>query len=83
MLPNFIRLSGERGSLAFSVGMDRHVRLTTITGSAVLTADRQHVDPMECFDLQIRRIFLKQADSDFAVHRFLALTKILEALARA
>lgn len=81
VLPNFIRLSGARGSVAFSVGMDRHVRLTTPAGSVVLTSEDQHADLMECFDLQIRRIFLNQQDQDFSSHRFLALTKILEALA--
>src|SRR3954471_12447146 len=81
VLPNFIRLSGDRGSVAFGVGMDRHVRLTTRSGSVVLTSEDQHADLMECFDLQIRRIFLKQQDQDFSSGRFLALTKMLEALA--
>jgi predicted dehydrogenase len=80
VLPNFIRLSGERGSVAFSVGPNRHVRLKTARGSVVVTSDREHPSLTECFDLQIRRVFLKRDDQDFSAHRFLALTKILEAL---
>jgi predicted dehydrogenase len=79
-LPNFIKLSGDRGTLAFSVGMDRYVRLTTADGSMVLAADREHTDLLECFDLQIRRVFMKQDDEDFSASRFLMLTKVLETL---
>jgi len=80
-LPNFVKLSGERGSVAFSAGMDRHVRLTTSSGSVVLSSEEQHTDLMECFDLQMRRILLRDQDQDFASERFLALTRVLEALA--
>lgn len=79
-LPNFIKLSGDRGSLAFGVAPDRYVRLTTADGSVVLTSEQEHSDLLECFDLQIRRIFLKQDDQDFSAPRFLVLTKILETL---
>lgn len=79
-LPNFIKLSGDRGSLAFSVASDRYVRLTTADGSAVLASEQEHTDLLECFDLQIRRILLKQDDHDFSAARFLVLTKILETL---
>ena len=81
-LPNLVRIAGERGSVTFSVAMDHRVRLTTASGSTVLAAEREHADLMECFDLQMRRILLKQQDQDFSAERFLVLTTVLEALAR-
>ena len=80
VLPNFIRLIGDHGSIAFLVGMDRYVRLTTNNGSIVLTSEQHPADLLESFDLQFRRILMKQNDRQFSAVRVLALTKTLEAL---
>ena len=82
-LPNLIRIVGSGGELAFTAGLDNKVRLTTSKGTLVLTADRFHEDLLECFDLQLRRVFLKDGDADFTAGRFLGQVKLLEALAHA
>lgn len=82
-LPNFIEIIGERGKISLSVGMDTRVRLSTSVGSIVLSAEEQYAEILECFELQLRRILLRDGQEDFAAFRFLGLTKILETLSNA
>jgi predicted dehydrogenase len=81
-LPNIVRLHGERGSAAFVVGADRHVRVTTDQGSSVLTAESERTDLLDCLDEQFRRVF-QSRDETFAARRFVTLTAVLETIARA
>jgi predicted dehydrogenase len=82
LLPNLVRLQGERGSVAFVVGPDRYVRLTTERGSVVLTATSDRVDVLECLDAQFQRVF-QCRDAAFSARRFVNLTSVLETMARA
>ena len=45
-----------------------------------MQATRSHTDLMDCFDLQLRRILLRERDDDFAARRFVGQVRILEAL---
>ena len=82
-LPNLLHVTGDRGSVALVVGADYRVRLTTDTGSIVLSAERRSTDLLECFDVELQRILLKKDEGDFAAERFVSLTAVLEALAGA
>jgi predicted dehydrogenase len=82
-LPNLVRVVGSAGELAFVTDVDNRLRVTTATGSLVLTAERSHGDVMECFDLQVRRVLLGEGDEQFAAEGMLAQVKVLEALTHA
>ncbi|PPE75639.1 hypothetical protein C3942_01725 [Solimonas fluminis] len=82
-LPNFIEIIGERGKISLSAGMDTRVRLATAEGSIVLSAEEQYAEILECFELQLRRILLRDGQEDFAAFRFVGLTTILETLSNA
>jgi predicted dehydrogenase len=77
-LPNFVKITGSQANLSFVVGMDYRVRLSTSSGSVVLTADRTLDQPLECFDLQLQKVFLGDGAEVFEAARFLAQIKILE-----
>jgi predicted dehydrogenase len=82
-LPNLITIEGSRGRLTFVTDLDDRVRLTTAAGSVVLLAERSYEDLMECFDLQLRRILLKDRAEPFAAGNFVGQIKLIEALANA
>lgn len=83
VLPNLIRIKGTRGEVAFVADLDDRVRLTTEAGTTVLSADRSYENLLECFDLQLRRIFLNERASVFEARRFVGQIKLLESLAHA
>jgi predicted dehydrogenase len=80
VLPNLITIRGTRGTIDFVVGLDDRLRLTSETGTAVMQATSSYTDLMECFDLQVRRIMLRDRDDDFAARRFVGQVRILDAL---
>jgi predicted dehydrogenase len=82
-LPNLVTIRGSRGTIAFITDLDHRVRLTTPSGTAVLSADRSFSDLLECFDLQLRRILLEDGAEMFAAERFIEQIGILEVLANA
>lgn len=83
-LPNVITVTGTRGHLSFVTGLDDRVRLTTTTGTRVVSAGRSHDDLLECLDRELRLIFQNSdGASDFAAARFVGQVKLLEALADA
>jgi predicted dehydrogenase len=82
-LPNLITIKGSRGRLTFVTDLDDRVRLTTATGSTVLVAERSYEDLMECFELQVRRILLKDRAEPFAASNFVGQIGLIEALANA
>jgi predicted dehydrogenase len=82
-LPNLITIRGSRGTLTFVTGLDDRVRLTTPMGSTVLSAQGRFTDILECFDLQLRRILLREDAERFEAERFVGQVGILEALSYA
>ena len=82
-LPNLVRIRGTAGELAFSVAMDDRVRLTTDRGSMVIVSERSQKDLLECFDLQLRSIFLSRGDAKFAAENFVGQIGLIEVLADA
>jgi predicted dehydrogenase len=79
-MPNLVRIVGERGEVGFVAGMDDRIRLTTPRGSTVLRTDRSHVDLLECFDLQVRRVVSGDGAEVFAAERFVSQVRLMEAL---
>lgn len=82
-LLNLIRISGSRGQLAFVTDMDDRVRLTVAAGSTVLRTERSYASPLECLDLQLRRVLLAHGAQPFAAENFVGQIKLIEALANA
>jgi predicted dehydrogenase len=82
-LPNMIRITGDRGQVAFITGLDDRVRLTTPRGSIVLGAERSYLRELECFDLQLRRILCGDRAELFAVENFVGQIKLMENLSNA
>lgn len=84
VLPNLIRVKGTRGEVVIVTGMDTRVRLITETGTMVVHAERGYLDLLECFDLQLERIFTgRPSAAVFEGHRFIGQVRIMEALAHA
>jgi predicted dehydrogenase len=82
-LPNFVKITGSRGQVAFVTDMDDRVRLTTATGSMVIHAERSYLDLMECLDVQLRAILLTDHAEPFTAENFVGQVKLIEALANA
>lgn len=79
-LPNVLRISGSRGSIALAVDMDDRVRVTTPDGSRVVLAASSYTDLMECFDIQTRAILTGRRAERFAATSTLNQIAVLEAL---
>lgn len=82
-LPNFVKITGTRATLMFVVGMDDRVRLSTTSGSVVLTTDRKYDEALECFDLQLQKVFLGDGFEVFEARRFLTQIELLESFSLA
>jgi predicted dehydrogenase len=82
-LPNMVTIQGDLGAISFVAGMDDRLRLTTQKGTSVVRATRAHADLLECFDLQLRRIFLNNEAEVFEAERFIGQIGVLEALSNA
>jgi predicted dehydrogenase len=79
-LPNVVRIAGSLGELTFVTDMDDRVRVTTPAGSLIIRADSSYQRILECFDLQLRRIFSGDGAEIFAAQHFVGQIKLLEAL---
>jgi myo-inositol 2-dehydrogenase/D-chiro-inositol 1-dehydrogenase len=82
-LPSMIRIVGSEGEISFGVGLDDRVRLTRRHDSVVLTADSDFRNLMECFDVEVRSILLKDGDAAFAASTCVGQVKLLETLTAA
>lgn len=80
VLPNLVRIGGTQGQLAFVTDMDDRVRVTTDGGSMVLHAERSYARILECFDLQLRRVFSDVDAAPFSARNFISQVKLLEEL---
>lgn len=82
-LPSVVRIVGTEGEISFGVGLDDRVRLTRRGDSAVLTTDSDFGNLMECFDVEVRSILLKDGDASFAASTCVGQVKLLETLTAA
>lgn len=82
-LPNYIEVVGSRGKMTFMADLDDRVRITSGGRSTVIRASQSYSDFIECFDLQARRVLLRDRPEDFAAARFIGQVTLLEALANA
>lgn len=82
-LANVVRIRYERGELLFSAGLRGTVRLTGPAGSTLLQPAIERTDFGDCFVDQWNVMFGSRHADVFAVHRFVNLTGVLEALATA
>ena len=81
---NKIRVDCENGFVELPVGLTNYVRLGSRDGRAVIVHSREtYNDLMECFALQLKRMFYPDAEGTFSAERFINLTTLLESISKA
>jgi len=84
VLPNYIEIVGERGTIRFLLGLEPTLRLSNEHGSVILASDEKaQEDYMEYFGLQLERILNDKEADEFAANRFITLTSIIETVSNA
>jgi predicted dehydrogenase len=79
-LANRIRIYAESGYVEFSTDLRNSLRLGGPSGSSVVYALQRYTDPMQCFLIQYRDLFLGRAYALEGRH-FVNLTALLETIA--
>lgn len=78
---NKILIQCENGFVELPVGLANYVRLGSREGHAVVVHAREnYTDLMDCFALQLKQMFVPDADRTFSADRFINLTAILESV---
>jgi predicted dehydrogenase len=78
---NKLRVECENGFLEIPTGLANYVRIGGPAGSAVTVHAREsYSDVMDCFAVQLKRMFWPDEEHTFAAEKFINLSGVLEAV---
>ena len=80
---NKLRIDCESGFIEIPVGLTNYVRIGGIEGSAIVVHAREsYNDVLECFAIQLKRMFWPDQERTFSAEKFINLSALLELVSK-